>query len=64
MHFTWYPRNLLLAAVFVGLFAWTLRVAVDFRAGVVVGLLALLCYLAFEIGLTFNPGVWGRKPKS
>lgn len=63
MHVTWLPRNLILAVALVGLFAWALRVAIDFRAGAVVGLLALLSYLAFEIGLTFNPGVWGRKRK-
>lgn len=52
-----------MAAALVGLFAWALRVAIDFRAGAVVGLLALLSYLAFEIGLSFNPAVWGRKRK-
>jgi hypothetical protein len=63
MHFTWFPRNLLLAVALVGLFAWALPVAIDFRVCAVVGLFALLSYLAFETGLTFNPGVWGRKRK-
>ena len=64
MRVTWYPRNVLLAIVLLALFAWGLRTAVDFRTGAVVGLLALLTYLAFEVGSTFNPGVWRRSHRS
>lgn len=63
MRVTWFPRNLLRVVAVVGILGCALRVAIDFRAGAVVGLLALLSYLALESGLTFNPGVWGRRGK-
>ncbi len=63
MKTTWYPQNLLIAVALVGLFAVALRVAIDFRTGAVAGLLALIVYLAIELGLTLNPAVWRRRDR-
>ena len=63
MRTTWYPKNLLVAVALVGLFAAALRVAIDFRTGAVAGLLALMAYLAFELGLASNPTVWWRRDR-
>lgn len=63
MRVTWYPRNILLAVALLGLLAFALRLAIDFRAGAVVGLLALLCYIGVDAGFSFNPRAFGREPR-
>lgn len=63
MTLSWYPKNLLIAVALVGLFAAALRVAIDVRTGVVAGLLALMVYLAIELGLTFDPAVWWHRDR-
>jgi hypothetical protein len=44
-----------------GLLAFFLRPPIDFRAGVVVGLLALLCYIGVDAGISFNLRAFGRE---
>lgn len=55
-----YPRNLLVGVLTLALFAWGLKLALDFSSGAAVGVLAPLLYLVFELGLTFNPSSWVR----
>jgi len=61
---TVYPRNLLVGALMLALFAWGLNLALDFRSGAAIGVLALLLYLVFELGLTSNPSGWWRGRRS
>lgn len=60
MKVTFYPKSILVAVGLLGLFAWALNLALDFRRGAVVGLLALIAYLVLETSLTFNPATWWR----
>lgn len=60
MRVTWYPRNILLVVALLGLLAFALRLAIDFRTGSVVGLLALLSYIGVDAGFSFNPRVRSR----
>lgn len=59
-----YPRNLFVAVILLALFAWALRLAIDFEAGAVVGLAALIAYLVLEVGLTVNPVSWWHRRRS
>jgi hypothetical protein len=61
MRVIWYPRKTILAVALLGLLAFALRLAIDFSAGAVAGLLALLCYLGVDVGITFNPHALGRE---
>jgi uncharacterized membrane protein AbrB (regulator of aidB expression) len=60
MKVTLYSKNILVAVSLLALFVWVLNLALDFRRGVVVGMLALVAYLVLETGLTFNPATWWR----
>ena len=53
----------LLAVAVLALFAAALRVAIDFRTGAVAGLLALMAFLAIELGLPLNPAAWWRRDR-
>jgi hypothetical protein len=55
MKLTWYPRSLIVVVMFLAAFAAALELAMDFRRGAIVGVLALTAYLALETILTFNP---------
>jgi len=61
MRVTWYPRNVLYAVALLWLLVFALRLAIDFRAGALVGLLALLCYVGVDAGFSFNPRAFGRE---
>ena len=64
MKLTWYPRNLVVAVVLLAAFAAALSLAIDFRRGAVVGVLALIAYVGLEAILTFNPAQWWRDRRS
>jgi hypothetical protein len=61
MDITWYPRHLLVTAVFLVLFAVALNLAIDAHQQAAAGVLALLAYIGLEVWLTFNPA---RLPKT
>jgi hypothetical protein len=63
MRVTWYPKNVLVAGALLALFAAALRVAIDFRIGAATGLLALMAYMAIEMGLIVNPDAWSRRDR-
>ena len=58
MTVTWHPKNLLLAAAFLVIFAVALNVAIDFRTGTATGLAGLLVYLFLDVVLTLHPARW------
>jgi hypothetical protein len=53
-------KESLVGALVLALFAWGLNMALDRRSGGATGVLALLLYLVFELGLTCNPSGWWR----
>ena len=61
MEITWYPRHLLVTAVFLVLFAGALNLAIDANGRAAAGVLALVAYIGIEVWLTFNPA---RPPKA
>jgi hypothetical protein len=64
MKLTWYPKNLFVAAVLLVTFAGALNLAVDFRRGAIVSVLALIAYVGLEFLLTFNAAQWWRNRSS
>jgi len=64
MKVTWYPRNVVVAIVFLTAFAAAVDLAIDFRGGAIVGVVALIAYVGLETLLTLNPAGWWRKRRS
>jgi hypothetical protein len=60
MTLRWYPKNVLVGVVLLAAFAVAVDLAVDFRRGAAVGVLALIAYLSLDAVLTFNPAQWWR----
>jgi hypothetical protein len=60
MKLRWYPKNVLAAVVLLAACGFALDLAVDFKSGATVGVLALIAYLSAETVLTFNPAQWRR----
>lgn len=48
----------------LALCAGAFRLAIDFEAGAVVGLAALIAYLVLEVGLAVNPVFWWLRRRS
>ena len=59
MTITFYPKALLVTALFVVMFGATLLLAIDVRRGIAIaGTLGILAYLLVEFLITFNPSWW------
>ena len=61
MRLTWYPKNVFGGVVLLVAFGLVLDLAVDFRRGLAVGVLALIVCLSLDTVLTFNPAQWWRQ---
>jgi len=60
MTFTFYPKHLLVTAVFLVVFAVTLALAANVEGALAgAGLVSVLAYLLIELFVTFNPAAWG-----
>jgi hypothetical protein len=65
MTFTFYPKGLLVTAVFLGVFGTMLALAADVERGVAVaGVLSVVAYLLVELFIVFNPAVWWRERRN
>lgn len=60
MTVTFYPKRLLLTAVFIVAFGLMLEMATDLRRGVVVGVLAVCAFVLIELLIVVNPAAWWR----
>ena len=58
MAIAFYPKRLLITALFIVAFGAMLSVATDLRQGLTVGALAVLAYLLIEVLIVINPAVW------
>jgi hypothetical protein len=62
MTFTFYPKALLVTAVFVVMFGATLLLATDVRRGIAAtGMLGVLAYVLVEVLATVNARSWWRE---
>jgi len=62
MTVTFYPKGLLITAVFLLLFGATLALAVDAKqAAALAGAVSVAAYLLVELFIMFNPAVWWRE---
>jgi hypothetical protein len=64
MTVNFYPKNLLVSAVFLIAFGSLLSVATDLRRGAMVGGLAVLAYLLIEVFAAVNPAVWWQERRN
>lgn len=65
MTLTFYPKGLLVTAVFVVMFGATLAMAMDVARGIAAaGALSVLAYLTVELFIVFNPAVWWRERRN
>ena len=62
MTFTFYPKSMVVTAVFLAVFGAMLAMAADVEHGVAVaGVLSVAAYLLIEFFIAFNPAVWWRE---
>lgn len=58
MTVAFFPKRLLITALFLIMFGAALTSATDLRLGLAVGAVAMLAYLVVEVLVFFNPAPW------
>ncbi len=62
MAFTFYPKHLVVTAVFLVVFASALSLAANVEGALAgAGVVSVFAYLLINVFITFNPAVWGAE---